>query len=398
MQHKKIELKLIELNNYYKTNNQKDYSSLFGGQLGTFLFRVYYQKYCDINDDSLEKEIINFINEEFNSSFESFGSFSISNGITGFSWFLQHLQTEGFLDIDDDIFNELDDLIYTNAKRELTLNENHDFMHGALGNMLYLSNRSLKSKTAKRYIIELVNELDLCSTKNALGKFWYESDYSLLDDEKNSKIINLNLSHGQASKIVVLSKLLSNNVIEAKSLLIDSVDFMINNRLKNNDLLSFPPRIVNGHKEAYNHSGWCRGDLAMSISLIKASGALKDLEIKELAINVALQTTKITTFENANITDANLCHGSSGLAHMYNRLFSYTGLDVFKEQSTHWIQESLKIATNNDGIAGFKTWDNLDNNWVVNSGFLNGTAGVGLAMLSHISKKHINWDECILLS
>jgi lantibiotic biosynthesis protein len=71
---------------------------------------------------------------------------------------------------------------------------------------------------------------------------------------------------------------------------------------------------------------------------------------------------------------------------------------VFKETANYWIEQTLKMATFEDGLAGFKTWRGDTKEWINDYGFLEGIAGIGLALLSHISDEEPTWDRCLLMS
>ncbi|MFM7431585.1 MAG: hypothetical protein ACKO1F_17035, partial [Flammeovirgaceae bacterium] len=47
---------------------------------------------------------------------------------------------------------------------------------------------------------------------------------------------------------------------------------------------------------------------------------------------------------------------------------------------------------------GFLVWKGTDNGWVEFDGLLEGSAGIGLALLSAISDIEPKWDRCLLLS
>lgn len=391
---KRIEFKLKELNEYYKNNESVNHSALFFGDAGIFLFRLYYQNYLKEPNTHLESSLITFLKKTLESPL---GSSSITEGISGFAWFLGHLQKKDIIELDEELFNDLDDIVYSTAVKELN-DKNHDFMHGGLGNILYLANRIDDSKKAKKYCIELVKILDQIALDSNLGKYWVEEDKFILDYEKGKTIINLDLSHGQAGKVVILSKLLSKNIQEAKPVLEKAIQFMLENRNSDDEYCTIPFRIVNNKKEEFGHLGWCRGDVSMSIALLQAADALKDSSLKRIATNIAIKTTSINSLEKANIRDSHFCHGTGGLSHMYNRLYEYTGLEVFKEASIYWMEQVFVLDENNNDLIGSRTWDNPNKKWVSDYGLLNGSTGVGLSILAHISKESMSWDECMLLS
>ena len=50
-----------------------------------------------------------------------------------------------------------------------------------------------------------------------------------------------------------------------------------------------------------------------------------------------------------------------------------------------------------DGLAGYKAWQG-ENGWMNQHGILEGIAGIGLVLLSHLSNEEPSWDRSFLLS
>ena len=112
-----------------------------------------------------------------------------------------------------------------------------------------------------------------------------------------------------------------------------------------------------------------------------------------------LHASKRRDLKENFVLDAGLCHGTAGIAHIFNRMFINTGVTDFKEASDYWFEETLKMATFEDGLAGYKVWRTKEmGGWTNEYGFLEGIAGIGLAMISTISNINPDWDECLLLS
>lgn len=79
--------------------------------------------------------------------------------------------------------------------------------------------------------------------------------------------------------------------------------------------------------------------------------------------------------------DAGLCHGSAGLAHIFNRHWQATGERVFADAARRWFGRTLARI---DHVSG--------------GGFLSGRAGVALALLHAASAREPTWDRVLLLS
>ena len=94
--------------------------------------------------------------------------------------------------------------------------------------------------------------------------------------------------------------------------------------------------------------------------------------------------------------DASLCHGTAGLAHLYNRLFQSTGERDFAVEARYWIERTLEYR-GVGGIAGYRRAE-FDGTQIDDTGLLNGAAGIALALLAAASNVEPGWDRAFLLS
>lgn len=332
--------------NVKEENN--DLISIFGNETGSLLFLINNKISTGDNDEYIEyllkKQISYLISKN------EIPNFNFSYGITGMGWLIHFLKKENKIDIDStELLLEIDEIAFNYSIRLLNIN-NHDFLHGAVGNAVYLIERINDNKLVVKYLEDIISKLYTVSKRDERGVYWLDN-YS-----KNDELsINLSLSHGLASKIVFLSKIveLGINKSRASELLIGSIQFMLNAKNVEKSISIFPSSI------GYQNSslGWCYGDLSISIALWQAGEVLHDDVIKREAIHICLHTTERKTYDETLVKDASFCHGTAGIAHIYNRMFYYTKRMEFKEASDYWIDETLKMATFKDGLVGYKTWN-----------------------------------------
>lgn len=211
------------------------------------------------------------------------------------------------------------------------------------------------------------------------------------------------MSHGISSILSILCKSYMNNYnIKNTDILIRyTVNFLL--KSKQSNMNSLYPNYI----DIYNYKGvktkkesrlaWCYGDLGVGIALWHASQALGQENWKQESINIFVHAAKRRELEQNGIVDAGLCHGTAGIAHIFNRMFRNTGIKEFKDSSDYWILETIKMAKFKDGLAGYKAWHGK-NGWQNEYGFLEGIAGIGLALIAAISDDDPTWDECLLLS
>ncbi|MCD7931702.1 MAG: hypothetical protein LUH15_10300 [Tannerellaceae bacterium] len=139
---------------------------------------------------------------------------------------------------------------------------------------------------------------------------------------------------------------------------------------------------------------WCYGDLGLGIAFCQAGTVLRKREWIEEGLKV-FQLTSIRSFEEDNVIDAGICHGSAGIAMIFRRMFCETNYKEFREISLFWLNKTLAFAHFEDGLAGYKTFSN--NKWSCDCSLLTGISGIGLVLLSYLENEQ-KWDEMFLLS
>jgi hypothetical protein len=78
------------------------------------------------------------------------------------------------------------------------------------------------------------------------------------------------------------------------------------------------------------------------------------------------------------VRDAALCHGASGLAHVYARWFHATGERVFRDAARIWIARALAMPR------------------PIEPCLLEGAVGLGLALLAALGGEVPRWDRLML--
>jgi lantibiotic modifying enzyme len=98
------------------------------------------------------------------------------------------------------------------------------------------------------------------------------------------------------------------------------------------------------------------------------------------------------------VVDPGLCHGASGLAHTFNRLFQSTGDGDCLGAARHWLSVAVQMR-NDEGLAGYAAWGASGRaRWDAERGLLEGIAGIGLALVAAITAENPAWDRCLLLA
>jgi lantibiotic modifying enzyme len=146
---------------------------------------------------------------------------------------------------------------------------------------------------------------------------------------------------------------------------------------------------------------WCYGDLGIAASLLVAARAVGEEVWEAEALAIARRAAKRTNMKEAGMLDAGICHGASGVGHLFNRLHQATGDPALGEAARYWIDKTLSLR-GEVGIAGYQMWvptdDGKDLAWQDEAGFLTGATGLGLALLAAATTVEPEWDRALQVS
>ncbi len=375
-----------------------DSINLMGGGGGLSLFLAYYGRYKGSNEHiDLCNDVLNKIIDLCN---ETDPYYPFAEGITGMCWTMQHLNDNNFIEANvNELFTDLDEILKDEIIYFIQESDfGYDFFHGALGMAFYLLKNN--NKKCDEYIELFLNELKKkCNYNNALKTVKLKSKVSDRKLEVRS-VYNFSLSHGMAGIINFLAKYIQKieNKEEHLQLLTGLINYFKNHEQDPNVYKSYFPNWLD-ETETPNSSrlAWCYGDLGIGLSLYRAANLLNDDNLKQYSLSVLKHTTTRINPEVEQVYDAGLCHGATGNAHIYHRLFNETGIEEFRNTAIYWHEVGLRMAKYKDGLAGYKYLAGA-NKLVNDTGFLNGIAGIGLSLISAISDIEPKWDECLLIS
>jgi hypothetical protein len=145
---------------------------------------------------------------------------------------------------------------------------------------------------------------------------------------------------------------------------------------------------------------WCYGDLGVSATLYSAAINVDNAAWRQHALDVARRAARRPP-SLARVRDAGLCHGSAGVAHIFNRLYQATGEEVFCDAARYWIARTLEFYWPRKGIGGFQIWRGegcAGGPWSTAPGLLEGTAGIGLALIAAMTDVEPDWDRILLIA
>ncbi|MCD8178194.1 MAG: lanthionine synthetase C family protein [Tannerellaceae bacterium] len=371
---------------------EKKSFGLYTGEFGILLFLFYYSKYSSKSKYTLLTE--EYAQKMFGQFLEKESIHTFCSGFSGELYLVEYLRENNFIDFDiRPVQKVLDDYLVCQMRQNIQ-NHYYDFMHGALGVGLYF----LKRKVHSHYIRELIDFLYESAEKD-IDKQLFKWE-SVIDSQKNLKGYNLSMSHGIASIIIFLSRVVKDGFSgeRVKTMLEGAVNFVLSQKRDLSQFGSYYPSYVlkNGIKNIPTKSplSWCYGDLGLGVAFWQAGTVLSKREWIEEGLKI-FQLTRIINLKEDNVLDAGICHGSAGIAMIFRRMFFETNNEEFRKIGVFWLNKTLTFANFEDGLAGYKTFSN--SKWSCDYSLLTGISGIGLVLLSYL-KNEQKWDEMFLLS
>ena len=381
---------LLTIQNQLLDVKEENYN-LFNSNGGTLLFHYLYAKQLNLTSaqKSLEMRLVDFLE-----NFQQTKEVTFFGGLSGNIWLVHFFEKKGLLDdLLIDIKKELADFILFNIN-SCNRYSNYDFLHGSLGMLHTISD--CQNIFGVSFVSEMFSNIAQGIQKTNTG-FYYENWMNIIENKAQVKEVNFSLSHGITAAVVIFSEIKSIESTEATQQLIRYIQSY---KSEKNTLSLYPSTVQEGSPVVCNSRlAWCYGDLGIAAAFWQAGKSLGNEEWKKEAINIMLYTSQRRDLKENLVVNAGFCHGTSGIAHIFNRFYKETGLKEFDEARWYWLEQTLLLLENENGLSDFKSWQG-NSGWVKDCTLLEGIAGIGLVMLGFLSDdiQDLDWDNCLLLN
>lgn len=386
----KIDEIAIAIKKYY--SNERSVG-LHGGLSGITLFFAEYSKFRD--DSGYAEQYVDCLEKSLNIINSGGIPHTLCDGLAGYAWILDYLNKNQFIEIDEkDMLNGIDEYLVNILIDDID-KENIDFLHGSIGVLSYLLKRNFHISHENK-LKEYLTKLEKQSIKFNTGSIAWKKNNS---NNPNIVEYDFGLSHGIPAVVVLLCKIynLTNDTL-SKELLEKSVKFLVENIQDKTKYKTCFASITNSNSGGNNSRlAWCYGDLGVSYALYITAMALNRNDLYEMSNEILLHSSQRNINTEILEFDSGFCHGTSGVAHIYNRFYHYTGNIEFLKRAKYWIEQTMLLGDNKNGMsAGFKKLktDSLEDNY----NYIEGIAGIGLVLMSVVSDIEPVWDESMLIS
>ena len=340
-------------------------ASLAGGAAGVSVFFTYLAEVTGREDDAVTA--VEFLEAALGQTDDA--DASLYEGRLGVAWTLAHLNG-WLLDVGGDPNDDMDSAVL--SLLEGSPSGPYDLISGLVGLGVYALER-LPRPAARAALVRVVDELALRAERGTRGARWFtpasdlSPDVRLLSPDGHWDI---GMAHGAAGVVALLGHARSAGVA-CDSLLDDATKWLLARRSPHGSPGQYGAWIGPDGTTRAARTAWCYGDPGVAAAFSAAGRERDAIQVARAAATLAPGAT--------GVVDAGLCHGAAGLLHLFNRLFQATADERFAAGARRWFEETLHLP-------------------VSEGGFLEGSAGVGLALLAAATAVEPAWDRILLLS
>jgi hypothetical protein len=366
------------------------------------------------------------LNSAIDRADEETGYLGLFGGLAGLGWTLEHISklfrhlsssndatdspaanpvaifTE---DDEDDLLADVDALILRELRRD-DPSRCYDLISGLVGFGTYFMERWPK-KTAVQGIAAIFDQLELLAEVTDVGITW-RSNPDLLPDSDKVKCpdgcYNLGVAHGIPAIIYFLSTASHPDIVNidrANRLLEGAMSWLIAHQLPHTARSRFSPWIIRGQEPIEGRLAWCYGDLGIAAVLLQVARRSGRTDWQEFA-HALLDHCLAWPSQVSGVHDAPLCHGATGVAHIFNRIYQGDHDARCRDAALEWYKRALVMRRHGNGIGGFASLTVPEPAqsivWEANPGFVDGAIGIALALIAAITPIEPRWDQSMLLS
>lgn len=325
---------------------------------------------------------------------------TLYSGFAGVGWVFVHLTRELF-EGDDDLAVEID-VALRHLLGEITEDPPFELVGGLAGYGSYLVER-LPNAGAAELLDRIIGLLDAARDAN---RVWFSAPELLPEWQRELMPRghhNLGVAHGIPGVIGFLSAAWRAGVRDPRvaRMVNDAVTWVLAQKGIWPSSL-FPSHIPPDAEPRQTRTAWCYGDLGVAAVLLSAAQTFERSDWRDEALAIARVAAR-RSFEDTRVSDAGLCHGATGVAHLFNRIHQATGEVELREAALRWYRVALDMRQPGQGLAGFLSWyesmrPGEAGSWRGDAGFLSGIAGIGLALLAAITDVEPSWDRVMVVS
>jgi hypothetical protein len=317
---------------------------------------------------------------------------ALFGGFVGAAWSIEHIQpTDPTANGDDDPNGDIDEVLIELLTRDPWPGE-YDLISGLVGFALYALERGPRPR-ARECLRLIVDQLGKLARPDRGGLAWISP--------RQPDVLNLGVAHGVPGVIAVLAAICTIPELadRARPLLDGAVAWLLEHRLAPGSGGAFS---YQAGSDRPARSAWCYGDPGIAVTLLAAARHTRTEAWERVALEVGLRALD-RPLADTQAEDPAFCHGTAGLAHIYNRLYQATGEQAFAEAARTWLARTLDLRRPGVGLSGYLSLiptptaqEPGRREWLPDPCLLTGVAGIALVLLAASTSVEPAWDRALL--
>ncbi|MCD8046948.1 MAG: lanthionine synthetase C family protein [Clostridiales bacterium] len=370
---------------------------MYGGKTGISLFKYYYSILLGNSINKSENLFSSIEDELMDLDIDPYFILSLS----GFSWLMLHLYEKGDLDIiPEEYFSDVDALP-SQSMLDMLSKDKYELMYGStnIANFFYNRYRLSNNNTIHidKYLSLLYEQGEKVGNTISWKSLIKRTEYS-----QEEYAYNLGMAHGIPALLMYFSNLKKSGYASTilDELLSKTINYLFDCEQDKSVFNSYysGARFKDNSVKEMSRLGWCYGDLIVGYSLYHASKYLEEPSLRTYnkGMQILLDSCNRKEYNQTLISDSCLCHGTAGVALIYDRMYKETSIEIFKDTALYWYEKTI-LSYNKKYPGGYNIYKG-NNVYGADYSLLNGIAGIGLALISAISPIEPKWDNVLLLS
>jgi lantibiotic modifying enzyme len=351
------------------------------GRSGAALFFAYYGL-ATHNQDALEFAAC-LVEESLEYALGVAPLARLFDGLTGVAWTLAHV--DGWLlDASDNDPYQAIEAALLEVTSTVPWSGEYDLLAGLTGVGTYAVER-LPRPTAMELLKAVVDRLGEFAERDPLHPLWWSPAENLPAQLRRTfpgGAWNLGLAHGLPGVIALLAKAHAAGHASAGPLLNRAVEWLLAQRLLANAGSTFPALRAPDVPPRRSPLAWCYGDPGATAALFVAGRHAIRTDWETDALSIA-EAAAARALPDTSVQEASICHGTAGLAHIFNRLYHATGSATMRRATEAWLSNTM---------------DACEPGVPPEAGLLTGSSGIGLVLLAAATSVDPRWDGVLLLS
>ena len=223
----------------------------------------------------------------------------------------------------------------------------YDLVQGLTGLGVYALARWPRPAAAQ-CILGVVEQLARQARHDRDGVYWWTPPTwnGLQRERYQPGGVDLGVAHGIAGIIPFLARVHRLGLAQqtVRPLLDGAVGWLLAHMVDTASGPTVPCFVADGVEPGPARSAWCYGDPGVAAALLLAARDVGEPAWAAVATALAMRAA-IRPPDQTGVVDAGLCHGSAGLAHLFNRMYQMTAEPALADAARFWVERTLELCS-----------------------------------------------------